>query len=136
MDSVPTLKSERRELQAKLKKLRTLPGSPDVAQERATTSELIRECDSKLLIQKATRWGIEVPSKPDWYSVQNKSLTVNVILPYLNDTATAILSHQIRKAKLAYWQALAGIIITILSLVVATLALLKDVIVGVLGGVS
>lgn len=132
MDSVPTLKSERRELQAKLKRLRTVPHSPEVAQERATTSELIRDYDSKLLILKATQWGIEVPSKPDWYSVQNKSGTANVILPYLNDKATAILSHKIRKAKLAYWQALAGIIITILSLVVATLALLKDVIVAYL----
>jgi hypothetical protein len=119
------LKDERRELQARYKRLKAL-SSHEASQERATISEMLRECDSKILIEKATQWGIEVRDKPDWYSqkIDQEGGVLTLFLPYLNQTATAILTHRIRKARMAYWKGWAEVLVTILSLLVAILALM------------
>lgn len=120
------LKDQRRELLATIKRLKALPRSDEIAQEVGVSFEMLRECESKMLIQKATRWGIDVPYKPEWYVVESGSRTQDfyVTLPYLNQTGTAILTQRIRKARLAYWKGWAEILITVLSLIVAILALL------------
>lgn len=120
------LKDQRRELLTTIRRLKALPRSEEVAQERARCSEALRECESKMLIEKATRWGIEVPDNKEWYAVESGSRAQDffIILPYLNQTGTAILRHRIRKARMAYWKGCAEILITVLSLIVAILALL------------
>jgi len=111
--------SERKALKAKIKRLQTEPRSPEVSQELRATSELLWECESIILIGKATRWGIEVPlagDKPDWYVQTNAN-------QYLTESAKAILNRRIRKTRFASYKGYAEIITTILSLIVAILAL-------------
>lgn len=118
------LREARRELRAKLKHLRSLPNSPETAQERATVAEIIRECESKILIEKAARWGIEPPNDTDSHA-QETNARLRIITPYLNRAAQAILIHKIRSARFAYWKSWSEILIPILSLLVAILAILK-----------
>ncbi|HKB66318.1 MAG TPA: hypothetical protein VKC61_10715 [Pyrinomonadaceae bacterium] len=124
MDSLSWLKTERSELQAKYNRLKASPHTPEVAQERATTSELLRQWDTKILIHKAALWGIEGPRDEDWY-VQETNAPIRILTPYLNDSAVAILAHRIKVARFAYWKGWAEILITVLSLLVAILALLR-----------
>jgi hypothetical protein len=118
------LRGWRRELRAKYKELKSLPKSPEVAKERATVAELIRECESKLLIEKATQWGIDTPTDSDSYA-QETNANLRIITPYLNQAAKAVLIHKIRSARFAYWKAWSEILIPILSLIVAILALIR-----------
>ena len=118
------VKDQRRQIKAQVNSLRH-PNTPADAQERAKLSEMLRECESNMLIERATRWGIEVCDKPEWYSQTNKTGTVKILLPYLNQAGTAVLTHQIRMAKFAYWKVGSEILIPILSLTVAILALLR-----------
>lgn len=119
------LTNERRRLKSEMKNLSDIK-THEAAQERARLSEQLRECESNILIERATGWGIEVLDKPEWYSVTNKGRTVNIVLPYLNQKGTAIINHQIRIARFAYWKSWAEILIPILSLIIAILALLKS----------
>lgn len=111
--------AERKELKAKIKRLQSQPRSPEVSQEIRTTSELLWEVESGLLIKKATEWGIVVPlaaDKPDWYVQTNAN-------QYLTEEAKAILNRRIRKTRFASYKGYAELVTTILSLVVAILAL-------------
>ncbi len=101
--------------------------------ERHKHLALLDEYESRYLIRKAQTWGIEVPYKREWYSVEVKNPDpdnmlgekVTVFQDWLNDIGKAVVTKQIRDERFAYWRGWAGILIPILSLMIAIIALLK-----------
>jgi len=97
---------------------------------------LTQQYESKVLIQEAESWGIEIPAKEDWREIiyisgfgidgvkvddLDKARPVTV----LSAKGRTMITKQIREARLAYWKSWAEILIPILSLLVAIIALLK-----------
>lgn len=150
-------RSERRELQKKLRKVEQdiwdievmfSGGAPTVnprgREQRDKIKKLIEQHDSRELEKQAERFGIEIPTRPDWYSTDIKTISqfdqayVNgqdtVIDRWLNETGRTMIAKQLRDARFSYWKGWADLLIPILALIVAALALLKDIIVEVLKG--
>jgi hypothetical protein len=99
-------------------------------------SALERQYLSKLLIEEAESWGIEVPERNDWReiivisgigvdSTNTVDPTIEWPVTILSVKGRTMITKQIREARLAYWKSWAEILIPILSLVVAIIALLK-----------
>ena len=100
--------------------------------------------DSRTLIAEAMNWGVEVPDstrKPEWYSEEIKRSKADtlggttkavIVRPYLNRTGAVMIMNQIREAKLEYWRNRTAILVPILALIVAILALCKDIIITLL----
>lgn len=101
--------------------------------ERQRQLRLLDEYESRYLIRKAQSWGIEVPYKREWYTVESKNPdsanmpgeTVMVFQDWLNEIGKAVVTKQIRDERFAYWRGWAQILIPIMSLAVAIIALLK-----------
>lgn len=93
--------------------------------------------DSYRIERAAERWGVDIPTRPDWYSTEiNKNEYASIIggpdlyvSRWLNETGRSMLSRQIREARFIYWKGWADLLIPILALVVAALALFKDILV-------
>src|ERR1043165_840925 len=117
MNRLSYLKDERRRLEGEYKRLRSLPRSAEVDQERATAAIRVRHHEIKMLIYKAAMWGIEPPKDRDWYVLETDS-DVKIITPDLNDSAIAMMKHRIRNARLTYWKGWAEMLIPILSLLI------------------
>jgi|GEM_PF-4233006 hypothetical protein len=99
---------------------------------------LLGEHDSRLLEAEAEKWGIEIPTnedKSDWYKTKDPypdsitGDTTYTVVEYLNDKGRTMIGKQVRDAKFAYWKGWADVLIPILALIVAGLALFKDIIV-------
>jgi hypothetical protein len=94
--------------------------------------------DSQALSKRAEKYGIEIPARPDWYSSAiklpdpNRADEETVIDRWLNETGRTMISKQIRDERFAYWKKWADMLVPILALVVAALALFKDIIIEVL----
>lgn len=122
MSSLTYLKAENRRLQNDYKRLKSLPRSSEVDQERATAAIRLRHHEIKMLVYEAATWGIEPPKESDWYLAETNS--PKIVTPDLNDLAVARIQHRIRNARLEYWRGYAQMLIPILSLLVAIIALL------------
>ncbi|PYS70364.1 MAG: hypothetical protein DMF69_13770 [Acidobacteria bacterium] len=114
-------------------------GAPTVAPyARKLRDNLIRsleQYDSHQLEIQAERYGIEIPVKPEWFSTEIKAAdpdTVgakDVIDRWLNETGRAMISKQVSDARFARWKRWVELLIPIFALIVAILALFKDIIV-------
>jgi hypothetical protein len=101
---------------------------------RRKQTSLLDEYESRYLIRKAQRWGIEVPYKREWYSTEITNPDpdnmvgekVTILQDWLNPIGKAVVTKQIRDERFAFWKGWAEILIPILSLTVAIVALLKD----------
>ncbi len=98
-------------------------------------AKLVRKYESEAIIHGAETWGIEIQSKPDWYETDQvtgfgiqdalKNIDQKRRITFLSEKGFTMITKQIREARFAYWKGWAGILIPILSLIVAILALLK-----------
>jgi len=118
---------------------------PSGRQRRDTLKQLIARIDSRELERMAERYGIEIPFRPEWF-------TTEIFMPqciiehehdhdhdfdptverWLNETGRTMILRQIRETRFSYWKGWADLLIPILALLVAALALFKDIIVEVL----
>ena len=107
---------------------------------RAETQKLLEKYDSRVLEAKAERYGIEIPVKPEWFATEIIMLDFATVPEgaesitdrWLNETGRTMVSKLISEARFAYWKRWADMLVPILALVVAALALFKDIIVEVL----
>jgi hypothetical protein len=105
--------------------------------ERARLLEVLDSYETRYLIRKAESWGIEVPYKPEWYVMtiqdpNDPSTGEDVFLDRLNSLGKAVITKQIRDARFARMKDVVGVLVPVLALIVAILALFKDIIVQVL----
>ena len=107
---------------------------------RAETQKLLEKYDSRVLEAKAEQYGIEIPTRPDWFATEIIMFDFATVPEgadaitdrWLNETGRIMVSKQISEARFAYWKRWADMLVPILALVVAALALFKDIIVEVL----
>jgi hypothetical protein len=112
----------------------------DIAESRREITELLNAAETRYLVCIAEKWGIEVPYKREWYSFEIKNPdpgivpgeTVTIYKNSLNSLGLSVINKQIRDARFAYWKGWIDLLIPILALIVAALALFKEIIVEAL----
>ena len=113
---------------------------PSGREKRDHLKKLIEKYDSRELERQAERYGIEIPIRPDWFTTEIIMIDFATVPEgadaitdrWLNETGRTMISKQISEARFAYWKRWADVLIPILALIVAALALFKDIIVEVL----
>jgi hypothetical protein len=110
--------------------------------QRAMLMKLIDQHDSRMLEKEAEKFGIEIPVRPDWFSTEliaydpdnldDVAQPEPIVGRWLNETGRTMISKQVRDARFAYWKGWAELLVPILALIVAALALFKEIIVEVL----
>lgn len=115
----------------------SLPKIDPVEMERLR--QLAGQVQFRIIENKAAKWGIELPNKPEWYDSALIKLdpdgTSEEMCRWLNQSGITMVSRQIKEARFAYWKQWVDLLVPILALLVAALALLKEIIVEVLKGV-
>lgn len=109
----------------------------DFEAEERQQLQLLEVFESRLLIRKAQSFGIEVPYKAEWFTEtmpdpEDPDTKHELALDRLSERGRAAVIKQIREARFAYWKGWVDLLIPILALLVAVLALFKDIIVEVL----
>ena len=107
----------------------------DIEEQRKEIAEKLDLYETRHLIGTAESWGIEVPYKADWYQRDvddSGGVELVTFSDRLNTLGKAVITRQIREARRASVKWWADILIPILALLVAFLALFKDIIVEVL----
>ncbi len=108
--------------------------------QRDSLRKAIEQDESRELEIKAERYGVEIPVRPEWFTTEIIMIdfaTVpegadSITEKWLNETGRTMVAKQISEARFAYWKGWADVLIPILALIVAALALFKDIIVEVL----
>jgi len=103
--------------------------------EREACYKLVDQWESRYLLKRAENYGIEVPQRSEWRNVElieDTDAKVTRVQAWLNEEGKAMISKQIRDARFAEWKRRADLLVPILALLVAALALFKDMIVELL----
>jgi hypothetical protein len=98
----------------------------------------VDQYESMVLEKDAEKWGIEIPAKPEWWDTEfisdedRDSMNVpleRVRRPWLDEKGRTMLSKRIRDARFAFWKGWVELLVPPLALIIAALALFKDIIV-------
>jgi len=113
--------------------------NPRGREARARLQTLLGQYDSRKITRLAERWGIDIPNRPEWYSTEIKEVDPDefdgrdtVIDRWLNEEGRTMISRQISEARFASWKRWVDLLVPILALLVALVAVFKDVIIEVL----
>ena len=113
--------------------------NPRGREQRAKLQTLLAQYDSRTITRLAEKWGIDIPNRPEWYSTEIKEVDPDdfdgrdtVIDRWLNEEGRTMITRQIREARFTSWKRWIDLLVPILALLVAFVAVFKDIIVEVL----